>query len=202
MHRLQFGRPINACRLMAAVLKRLIDRRKMCIPSVRRMVGARILTVLLLIPTLLAGVCRDSSASSASPGQTVQTPYIGLLVSPISIQTRIKYELLLSDPGAEVIGVDDGSPAARARLRSGDLVLSANGQPLWGQADLQDALARLQSSTEVRLVIRRGNRERDLVLQAKETPKGFLDPDRGLTNVEEKEWVSGPAFSIGTAFHF
>ena len=35
-----------------------------------------------------------------------------------------------------------------------------------------------------------------------QTPEGFLDPERGLTGVGEKEWVSGPSFSIGAAFHF
>ena len=35
-----------------------------------------------------------------------------------------------------------------------------------------------------------------------ETPAGFLDPERALVGVGEKEWVSGPAFSIGAAFHF
>lgn len=41
-----------------------------------------------------------------------------------------------------------------------------------------------------------------LTLNQLETPKGFLDPDRALTGVGEKEWVSGPAFSVGAAFHF
>jgi hypothetical protein len=34
------------------------------------------------------------------------------------------------------------------------------------------------------------------------TPRGYLNPERALTGVGEKEWVSGPTFSIGTAFHF
>jgi hypothetical protein len=34
------------------------------------------------------------------------------------------------------------------------------------------------------------------------TPRGFLDPARGLTGVGEKEWVSGPTFTIGAAFNF
>ena len=34
------------------------------------------------------------------------------------------------------------------------------------------------------------------------TPKGFLDPARALKGVGEKEWVSGPIFSVGAAFHF
>jgi len=35
-----------------------------------------------------------------------------------------------------------------------------------------------------------------------ETPEGYLDPERALRGVGEKEWVSGPGFSIGAAFHF
>jgi len=34
------------------------------------------------------------------------------------------------------------------------------------------------------------------------TPQGYLDPERALRGVGEKEWVSGPGFSIGAAFHF
>ncbi|MBT8395392.1 MAG: hypothetical protein KJN92_00440 [Gemmatimonadetes bacterium] len=33
-------------------------------------------------------------------------------------------------------------------------------------------------------------------------PRGFLDPGRGLTGVGEKEWVSGPTYSLGLAYHF
>ena len=33
-------------------------------------------------------------------------------------------------------------------------------------------------------------------------PRGFLDPERALTAVGEKEWVSGPTFSLGLAYHF
>ena len=34
------------------------------------------------------------------------------------------------------------------------------------------------------------------------TPRGYLDTSRGFTGVGEKEWVSGPILSIGTAWHF
>lgn len=34
------------------------------------------------------------------------------------------------------------------------------------------------------------------------SPNGFRDPTRGFTGVAEKEWVSGPSFSLGVAFHF
>jgi len=35
-----------------------------------------------------------------------------------------------------------------------------------------------------------------------QTPNGYLAPERGFTGVGEKEWVSGPNFSIGIGFHF
>jgi hypothetical protein len=34
------------------------------------------------------------------------------------------------------------------------------------------------------------------------TPPGFLDPERGFDGVGEKEWVSGPSFSLGIGYHF
>lgn len=34
------------------------------------------------------------------------------------------------------------------------------------------------------------------------SPRGFLDTSRGLTGASEKEWVSGPSFSLGMGFHF
>ena len=34
------------------------------------------------------------------------------------------------------------------------------------------------------------------------TPRGYLDTSREFTGVGEKEWVSGPILSIGTAWHF
>ena len=41
-----------------------------------------------------------------------------------------------------------------------------------------------------------------LTMNRLKTPQGFLDPERALKGVAEKEWVSGPAFSLGAAFHF
>ena len=34
------------------------------------------------------------------------------------------------------------------------------------------------------------------------TPPGYLDPERALRGVGEKEWVSGPSITLGAAWHF
>ncbi len=41
-----------------------------------------------------------------------------------------------------------------------------------------------------------------LTMYQLETPRGFLDPTRALTGGGEKEWASGPAYSVGVAFQF
>lgn len=41
-----------------------------------------------------------------------------------------------------------------------------------------------------------------LLIWRLKTPPGFRDPARELTGVGEKEWVSGPSFTLGAAFRF
>jgi len=41
-----------------------------------------------------------------------------------------------------------------------------------------------------------------LTMNQLKAPEGFLDPARALKGVGEKEWVSGPAFSVGVAYRF
>jgi hypothetical protein len=41
-----------------------------------------------------------------------------------------------------------------------------------------------------------------LVLWRLKTPRGYSDPERGFRGVDEKEWVSGPSFSLGLSFRF
>lgn len=41
-----------------------------------------------------------------------------------------------------------------------------------------------------------------LFLWQLKTPRGFSDPERDFEGVEEKEWVSGPSFSLGFGIRF
>lgn len=50
-----------------------------------------------------------------------------------------------------------------------------------------------------RLVVRF---EGALSLWQLKSPRGFRDPEREFEGVEEKEWVSGPSFSVGIGFRF
>lgn len=41
-----------------------------------------------------------------------------------------------------------------------------------------------------------------LLLWQLKSPRGFRDPEREFSGVEEKEWVSGPSFAVGLAYRF
>lgn len=41
-----------------------------------------------------------------------------------------------------------------------------------------------------------------LVLWRLKTPRGYSDPERAFKGVEEREWVSGPSYTLGVAFRF
>lgn len=68
----------------------------------------------------------------------------------------------LNPPGALVEGVAAGSPAARAGVRSGDVIVALNGQRVDGWAQFVVALRALHPGTRVRLRVLRGTTTRML----------------------------------------
>jgi serine protease Do len=62
--------------------------------------------------------------------------------------------------GLLVRGVEAGSPAERAGLQQGDLLVAAAGHPLRGYDDLFDALERAPGS--IALAVVRGTEEREV----------------------------------------
>lgn len=67
--------------------------------------------------------------SAKSGGSTVRRPWLGARVQPVTAE--IAESLGLPRPvGALIAGVTSGSPAARAGLRPGDLIIAVDGQPV------------------------------------------------------------------------
>jgi len=69
----------------------------------------------------------------------VRRAYLGLVSAPSPVPAHLR-ERLGRTRAVQVIEVVDGSPAARAGLRSGDLVLSAGGRDLRDAQSLQRML--------------------------------------------------------------
>ena len=68
---------------------------------------------------------------------------------------------LAADEGAMIARVEPGSPAERAGLRGGDVVLAVDGQPVQGSSELRNRIGMVEADRSVRLdILRDGRRSR------------------------------------------
>ncbi len=76
----------------------------------------------------------------------IRRSYIGVSAQTVPVHRRVvRFYDLPIEMGAAVISVEDGSPAKRAGLREGDIIVALEGQPVAGVDDLHRLL------TEVRV---------------------------------------------------
>jgi S1-C subfamily serine protease len=102
----------------------------------------------------------DALAGGESKGEI----RLGIGVAPPHIARRMRRAVGLPDAeGLLVRHVEDNSPASRAGLAEGDLIVQAAGRPVRGMDDLFEALATADGS--IQLVIWRGTDERAVDVQ-------------------------------------
>jgi serine protease Do len=101
-----------------------------------------------------------SQAEALARGESAAPPQLGIAIAPRHVARRLRRAVGLSDTdGLLIQRVTENSPAARAGLSSGDLIVAAAGQPVAGVDDLYDVLQAAQGGTlELRIV--RGADER------------------------------------------
>src|ERR1700761_8077757 len=103
-------------------------------------------------------------------GETATSPPLGVAIAPGHVARRLRRAVGLPDAdGLLIREVAEDSPAARAGLASGDLIVAAAGQPTRTPDDLFDALAAVHGGT-LELTVVRGTDER--VLQVTFTDPG------------------------------
>jgi S1-C subfamily serine protease len=67
----------------------------------------------------------------------VTKAYLGILIQEIEIHPRIKnYHKIPSSKGVIITGVEPESPALKAGLRAGDIIIGFNDQPIIGSSSL------------------------------------------------------------------
>ena len=110
-------------------------------------------------------------ADALARGETATSPRLGVSLTPTPVARRLRRAVGLPDADGLLIGeVAEASPAARAGLAAGDLIVAAAGRPVSAPDDLFDALAAARGGTlELRVV--RGTDERTLQVT-------FTDPDQ------------------------
>ena len=105
-----------------------------------------------------ASIARRVSTTLVKQGSVTRS-YLGIV--PGVLQDLERFYSLASNTGMLVNSVDPGSPAARAGLRAGDIVLTLNGQKIDGRfpeqlPPIQNSIADLPVGSNVKLGVKRG----------------------------------------------
>jgi serine protease Do len=99
-------------------------------------------------------------ADALGRGESAASPRLGVAIAPGHVARRLRRAVGLPDnDGLLIREVMQDSPAARAGLAQGDLIVAAAGQPVRTPDDLFDALQSAQGGT-IELSIVRGTDER------------------------------------------
>jgi serine protease Do len=100
-------------------------------------------------------------------GEAPHRPRLGVAVAPSHVARRLRRSVGLPErDGLLVREVEDGSPAARAGIEAGDLIVEAAGHPIADADALFEALAGASVQFEVKVV--RGTEERSVSVGAGE----------------------------------
>ena len=94
-------------------------------------------------------------------GESMSRPRLGIAVAPSMVARRLRRSVGLSErDGLLVRGVEDGSPADRAGIREGDLIVEAGGKPVADPDALNQVLT--EGGLPIELKIVRGDEERSV----------------------------------------
>jgi len=87
----------------------------------------------------------------------VRRPFIGVAVQPVALSASlVKQHELARDTALLIVSVADGSPAEKAGIFVGDVLLEGNGKALSRPTDLLDALSSVGSGDSIKLKYLRG----------------------------------------------
>lgn len=104
-------------------------------------------------------------------GESVKRPRLGIAVAPAGVSRHLRQSVGLPErDGVLVRGVEDDSPAARAGIRDGDLIVEIAGQAVTEADQLQEILATSPMPFEVKVV--RGTDERTVSVGGEASASG------------------------------
>jgi len=99
-------------------------------------------------------------------GESPSAPRLGVAVAPPWVARRMRRSVGLTErEGLLVRGVEENSPADRAGLGRGDLIVEAGGEPVEGADDLHRALDEAGAEGAVSLKVVRGDEERTVAVR-------------------------------------
>jgi len=99
----------------------------------------------------------------------VRRPWLGVQVVAVTAEDAEAFGLP-AVTGVVVQGVTDDSPAARAGIEQGDVIVSVDGHPILSGGDLQEQIAVLDPGLRTELGVYRDGRERTLEVRLGDSP--------------------------------
>ena len=105
----------------------------------------------------------QSRLSSLSSGQSRTRPRLGVGLAPAHVARALRRSVGLEErDGLLVRVIEEGSPAANAGMREGDLIVAVNGNAVSTADDLFDAM---ETAGELRLTVVRGSEQTEITVQ-------------------------------------
>jgi len=102
----------------------------------------------------------------------IRRSYIGVSAQTVPIHRRlVRYYELLKETGVVVLSTEPNSPAQRAGLREGDVIIALEGQPVAGVDDLHRLLTEVRVGARSELTVLRGTEQLHLAIVPEETER-------------------------------
>ncbi|MGO9205747.1 MAG: S1C family serine protease [Candidatus Limnocylindrales bacterium] len=112
---------------------------------------------------LPADAALQQRVDALSRGESIERPRLGVAVAPAQVARRLRRSVGLPErEGLLIRGVEDDSPAARAGLAEGDLIVEVGGRVVTDPDDLAEAITVAGVQYEDRIV--RGLDERTVIV--------------------------------------
>jgi S1-C subfamily serine protease len=93
----------------------------------------------------------------------IRRSYIGVSAQTVPVHRRVvRFYDLPKEMGAVVVGVEENSPAKRAGLREGDIIIALEGQPVAGVDDLHRVLTDVRVGVSCTLTVLRWTEKLEL----------------------------------------
>jgi len=99
----------------------------------------------------------------------IRRSYIGVSAQTVPVHRRVvRFYDLAKESGALVLSVEENSPAKRAGLRDGDIIIALEGKPVAGVDDLHRVLADTRSGASCSLTVLRQTEKLELKIVPEE----------------------------------
>jgi len=113
-----------------------------------------------------------ASGSFAGPGKK-NHGYLGVYMQQITSDLREGLDLKKSDKGVLISGVEDDSPADKAGLEDGDVIVEFDGKSVTSPDELRDMVADTEPGSKVEVVVIRDGDRKTFDIVVAERPEGI-----------------------------